>query len=66
MEILNTLLDQLMKNIKQAPGWVPTVVACYFLPLKDIARLGIDVEKKPSCDYHVCGTCSFRGWRCVG
>ena len=48
MEVVKTLLEQLAKNAKQAPGWVPLVVACYLLLAlidENVASLGVDTEK---------------------
>ncbi len=36
MEVLRLFVDQLTKNVKEAPGWVPLVVVCYLaVPLGD-------------------------------
>jgi hypothetical protein len=29
MEVFKTFLDQLTKNVKEAPGWLPLIIACY-------------------------------------
>lgn len=43
-----TLVDQLIKNVKQAPGWVPLVLVCYLLwpvAAEDVARIDNDMNQ---------------------
>lgn len=46
--ITQTLLSQLTKNVKQAPGWVPLVVVCYLvfeMGGPDVSVLGVNLAE---------------------